>query len=312
MTAQHTLPPAATHASDARIGIDLGGTKIEGILMQPDGNIANRLRLATPQDDYAGTLQTIADIVTQLESAHSKPLRVGICTPGALSPQTGLLKNSNSVCLNGMPFLDDLQKTLQREVQMANDANCLALSESVDGAGAGAAVVFAVIIGTGIGGGIVVNGKVLNGCNAISGEWGHNPLPWRRDDELPGPVCYCGRHGCNETFLSGAWLEKHFFETSGKRMLATEIEQAAANGDAQAEKMIATYEDRLARGLASVVNFLDPDVVVLGGGMSNMLRLYDNLPKLMHPWVFGGDFTTPIRRAKHGDSSGVRGAAWLA
>ena len=277
--------------------------------MAADGSIGERLRLPTPKDDYAGVLETITRIVSQLEGDCRLP--VGICTPGALSPASGLLKNSNSVCLNGQPFLQDLEKALAREVQMANDANCLALSESVDGAAAGTQVVFAAILGTGIGGGIVIGGQLVGGRNAIGGEWGHNPLPWRQEDELPGPLCYCGRHGCNEVFLSGVGLERYYTEYTGTTLAACKIVSAADAGDAQAEAVMTRYEDRLARGLAGVVNFLDPDVIVFGGGLSNIDRLYNNLPALMHPHIFGGDFTTPIRRAAHGDSSGVRGAAWL-
>lgn len=294
----------------ARIGIDLGGSKIEGVRMTAGGDIAERLRLPTPKEDYGGILRVIADITRRLEG-DGAPLPVGICTPGALSPASGMLKNSNSVCLNGKPFLQDIQAELRRQVWMANDANCLALSESADGAAAGAAVVFAVIIGTGVGGGIVADGRIIGGANAIGGEWGHTPLPWPMADELPGPPCYCGKNGCNETFLSGTGLENDYHRATGARASADQIERQAAAGDAASAAAIARYESRLARGLAAIVNILDPDVIVLGGGMSNMLRLYDTLPDLMRSWIFGGDFVTKIRRAQHGDSSGVRGAAWL-
>ena len=295
-------------AEKTRIGLDLGGTKIEGVLLSADGAVARRERIPTPSGDYRGILEAVRGIVGKLSDGDEP---VGVCTPGAVSPRTGLLKNSNSVCLNGMPFKEDLEKTLERPVRIANDANCLALSEATDGAAAGAAMVFAVILGTGVGGGISAFGKVHDGGNAVGGEWGHNPLPWMTENEWPGPECYCGKRGCIETFVSGTGLENDYHRATGNRLTAAQIEERAAAGDAECEKAIARYEDRLARGLLSVAHALDPDVMVLGGGMSNMLRLYDSLPGLMRPRVFGGDFDTPIRRAMHGDSSGVRGAAWL-
>lgn len=297
-------------SDELRIGIDLGGSKIEGVLMQPDGNISRRLRRATPKEDYDGIIGTVAEIVHELEAA-APVAQVGICTPGAISSRSGLLKNSNSVCLNGKPLKEDLEKRLMRPLRLANDANCLAVSEATDGAAAGAQVVFAVIIGTGCGGGIAIGGQVHHGLNAIAGEWGHIPLPWSNDAERPGPLCYCGQHGCNETFISGTGLENDYCRAGGTRMTSIDIERRAAAGDATAQAAISRYEERLARALAVVVNFLDPDVIVLGGGMSNMANLYDHLPALMQPWIFGGDFATPIRKARHGDSSGVRGAAWL-
>lgn len=297
-----------------RIGIDLGGTKVEGALVADDGAIVRRLRIPTPKDNYDGIMQTVADIVRKLADDDAAP--VGICTPGAESPQTGLLKNSNTTCMNGKPVRDDLQKAVGRPVRIANDANCLALSEAADGAARGMAAVFAVIIGTGAGGGIAINGKPQHGANAIAGEWAHNTLPWMRPEEYPGPECYCGRRGCCETFISGTGLQNDYARAAkdkgeGETIPATEIVRRAESGDAECAAALARYEDRLARGLAMVVNILDPDIIVLGGGMSNVGRLYENLPGLMRGYAFGGDFSTPIAPAKHGDSSGVRGAAWL-
>lgn len=300
-----TTPP------QKRIGIDLGGTKIEGILMAEDGDITRRLRRPTPKDDYRGILQTIADITADLEQNQPTPLPVGISAPGSLSPQTGLMRNSNSVCLNGMPVKSDLESLMARPLRMANDANCLAVSEATDGAAAGAAIVFAVIIGTGAGSGIAINGKSHDGKNYIAGEWGHMPTPWRDASEMPGPACYCGKHGCNETYVSGTGLENDYAKDTGIRATAIQIAQQAAAGDARAEAALTRYEQHLARALALVINFLDPDIIVLGGGMSNLDRLYVNLPALILPWIFGGEYATPIHRARHGDSSGVRGAAWL-
>ena len=294
---------------EKRIGIDLGGTKIEGVLMATDGGIERRLRKSTPKNDYRAILQTIAALVAELE--QNQPAKVGICTPGSLSRQTGLLRNSNSICLNGQPLKADLETLLSRELRIANDANCLAISEAMDGAAAGESIVFAVIIGTGAGGGIAINGKSHDGRNELGGEWGHMPLPWRAADEMPGPPCYCGRHGCNETYISGTGLENHHTAATGKRATAIEIIQMAEAGDTIAQQTLAQYEQRLARALAVIINFLDPDIIVLGGGLSNVSRLYANLPSLILPWIFGGEYTTPIRPAHHGDSSGVRGAAWL-
>lgn len=268
-----------------RIGVDLGGTKIEVVALARDGAELLRRRVPTPAGDYAGTIARIVDLVGAAEREVGGAASVGIGTPGATSTQTGLLKNSNSAHLRGKPLRDDLQRALGREIRMSNDANCLALSEAVDGAGAQARVVFGVILGTGVGGGIAIDRAVHDGPNAIAGEWGHNELPWRRGDDLPGPPCYCGKRACIETFLCGAAYAR---ETSPER-----------------------YDDRLARALASVVNVLDPDVIVLGGGVSNADRLYDTLPALMRGYVFSDTFVTPIVRAKHGDSSGVRGAAML-
>ena len=293
-----------------RIGIDLGGTKIEGILLVGSDEIL-RLRVPTPRDDYAATVEAIASLAESLERQAGARGSVGIGIPGAMSSTTGLVKNANSVWLIGKPLLEDLQRRLAREVRITNDANCLAVSEAADGAADTAGVVFGAILGTGVGAGVVVRGQVLIGANAIAGEWGHNPLPWPGDEERPGPLCYCGRHGCIETFLSGPGLARDFEQRSGRREAAPEIVASAARGDQQAESALERYEERLARGLASIINVLDPDVIVLGGGMSNIERLYTNVPRLWTPFVFSDAIFTRLVRARHGDSSGVRGAAWL-
>ena len=293
-----------------RIGIDLGGTKIEGILLSDSDEIL-RLRVETPRDDYAATVEAVAALVETLEGRVGLRGSVGIGIPGAMSSTTGLVKNANSVWLIGKPLLDDLQRRLDREVRIANDANCFAVSEASDGAAAGAGVVFGAIVGTGVGAGIVVGGQVLTGPNSIAGEWGHNPLPWPRDDERPGPSCYCGRHGCIETFLSGPGLTSDFEQRTGRRERPPGIVAAAAGGDPEAAAALVRYEERMARGLAGIINVLDPDVIVVGGGMSNIDRLYANVPRLWTPFVFSDAVLTRLVRAQHGDSSGVRGAAWL-
>ncbi len=290
-----------------RLGIDLGGTKIEIIALDRAGRPLLRRRLPTPRGDYAGTLDAVAALVRDAEAELGARGRVGIGTPGALSRATGLLRNSNSVWLNGRPLKQDLERRLGRPVRIENDANCFALSEAVDGAGAGADVVFGVILGTGTGAGIVVHGRVLTGPNAIAGEWGHNPLPWPRPEEWPGPACYCGRHGCLETWLSGPALAR----LHGQGLTAAEIVARAEQGDAGCEAILQDYEDRLARGLAHVINVLDPDVIVLGGGLSNVQRLYRNVPRLWGRYVFSDRVDTRLLPNRHGDSSGVRGAAWL-
>ncbi len=299
-----------------RIGIDLGGTKIEIAALDEQGRITLRRRIATPQQDsdalrYQATLQAIANLVQETESALGCTATVGIATPGAISPATGLLRNSNSVCLNGRPFRQDLQQVLAREIRMANDADCLALSEAVDGVASGAATVFGVILGTGVGGGIVVDRKLLCGPNAIAGEWGHNPLPWPEQDELPGPACYCGKRGCIETFLSGPGLERDHQRLAGQQLECMQIDAQAQRHVAAAEQTLARYERRLARALALVINILDPQVIVLGGGVSNIERLYTSLPVLLQDYVFSDCVYTEIVKAGYGDSSGVRGAAWL-
>jgi fructokinase len=293
-----------------RIGIDLGGTKIEAIALDVDGQERFRQRVPTPRDDYDRTIDAVATLVEKAEAVVGTS-SVGIGMPGVVSPATGLVKNANSTWLNGRRLFEDLSAKLQRPVRMANDANCFTLSEATDGAGARASVVFGVILGTGVGGGVVVNGKVVTGVNAIAGEWGHNALPWPEPDELPGPVCYCGRRGCIETFLSGPGLTRDYEQKTGVAMDAASIVTAAASGKPDACASVADYERRLARGLASVINVLDPDVIVLGGGLSNIARLYDHVPRLWGEFVFSDAVVTRLVRARHGDSSGVRGAAWL-
>jgi len=294
-----------------RIGIDLGGTKIEGIAIDDGGGERLRRRVAAPRGDYARTLDAVVSLVQDIEREVGVHGTVGVGIPGTISPATGLIKNSNSTWLIGRPLGEDLPRLLDRPVRFANDANCFALSEATDGAAAGADVVFGVIIGTGTGGGVVVNRRVLVGANAIAGEWGHNPLPSPRDDERPGPACYCGRRGCVETFLSGPGLARDYAERGGSPLTAQQIALRAAAQEPLADQSIARYEERMARALASVINVLDPDVIVLGGGLSNIDRLYDRVPALWTPHVFSDRVGTRLARAKHGDSSGVRGAAWL-
>jgi fructokinase len=294
-----------------RLGIDLGGTKIEGIALDDNGNELARRRLPTPRGDYPGTLRAIVDLVAALEAAAGARGTVGIGMPGAISPATGRVKNANSVWLNGQPLREDLEAALGREVRLANDANCFALSEATDGAAAGAAVVFGVIVGTGTGGGIVVGGRVLTGPNAIAGEWGHNPLPWPGREERPGPPCYCGLTGCVETFLSGPGLARDHERATGARLEAREIVARAEAGEAAASASLERYAERMARALASVINVLDPDVIVLGGGLSNVARLYTRVPALWGRWVFSDRVDTRLVPPAHGDASGVRGAAWL-
>jgi fructokinase len=294
-----------------RIGIDLGGTKIEGIALDQDGHERARLRVSTPVGNYEATLSAVADLVATLER-HIGPARtIGVGIPGAVSPASGLIKNANATWLIGRRLDRDLSRRLGRAVRVANDANCFAVSEAVDGAGAGAAVVFGVILGTGVGGGIVVEGRLLAGANAIAGEWGHNPLPWPGDGERPGPPCYCGKNGCIEAFLSGPGLALDYRLATGADAFPNEIAQRANAGELAALAALDRYERRLARALATVINILDPDVVVLGGGMSNIDRLYRSVPSLWPEWVFSDRITTALRRNRHGDSSGVRGAAWL-
>ncbi|GAO35127.1 fructokinase [Sulfuricella sp. T08] len=294
-----------------KLGIDLGGTKIEIIALDDEGGELLRRRVPTPQGDYSGTLRAIADLVHQAEAALGQVGTIGIGTPGAISRATGLLKNSNSVHLNGQPIVQDLESLLQRKLRISNDANCFALSEATDGAAAGAAVVFGVIIGTGTGAGIVVNGHALTGANGIAGEWGHNPLPWPEGAELPGPACYCGQHGCIETFLSGPGMMGDHQRVNGKKLDAATISARAAGGDVACDLTLQRYENRLARSLAHVINILDPDIIVLGGGMSNIQRLYKNVPRIWGRFVFSDRVDTRLVRNRFGDSSGVRGAAWL-
>lgn len=294
-----------------RIGIDLGGTKIEAIALDNNGTECYRQRIDTPRDDYAATVNAITSLVLAAERELNATATVGLGIPGAISPATELVKNANSTWLIGQPLHKDLQQSLQREVRIANDANCFSVSEAIDGAAAGAHVVFGVIIGTGTGGGICIDGHPLIGANAIGGEWGHNPLPWPRDDEHPGPACYCGQHGCIETFLSGTGMARDHKHHTGNAITAKEIVSLADKQDSAALQTLARYEDRLARGLASIINVLDPDVIVLGGGLSNTQRLYDNVPELWKQYVFSDRVDTKLVAPLHGDSSGVRGAAWL-
>lgn len=294
-----------------RIGVDLGGTKIEAIALDEDGSTRARRRVATPAGDYDATLRAVAGLVAAVEAEAGAQAgaagSVGVGIPGALSPATGLVKNANSTCLIGRPLDRDLEAVLARPVRLANDADCFALSEAVDGAGAGAGSVFGVILGTGVGGGIVIGGRPLAGPNAIAGEWGHNPLPWPRGGEMPGPACYCGKRGCIETFLSGPGLARDH----GGGLTAADIAAGAEAGDAVCTAALDRYIDRLARALATVINVLDPDVVVLGGGLSNLRVLYERLPRALPEWVFSDSVRTRIVPPVHGDSSGVRGAAWL-
>jgi fructokinase len=297
-----------------RIGIDLGGTKIEGIALE-GGREVGRRRVTTPRDDYSRTVDAIVGLVSSLEEHAGSRGSVGIGIPGTMSPATGLVKNANSVWLIGRPLLADLQHRLGRAVRIANDANCFAISEATDGAGREMAVVFGAIVGTGTGAGIVVRGELLVGTHAIAGEWGHNPLPWPTDEERPGPACYCGRRGCIETFLSGPGMQADYRRHTGMDATPAGIVASAEQGDEAAVSAIRRYEDRMARALAGIINVLDPDVIVLGGGMSNITRLYENVPQLWTPYVFARGEREIVRTrlvpALHGDSSGVRGAAWL-
>jgi len=305
-------------AGRIRIGIDLGGTKIEGLALDEAGGELARLRVPTPQHDYAATVQAIVGVVEDLERriggirSDLEPPSVGLGIPGTIVRATGLVKNANSTWLNGQPLERDLAAALGRPVRCANDANCLAVSEATDGAAAGAGVVFAVILGTGCGGGVAVNGRVHIGPNGVGGEWGHNPLPWATEEELPGPPCYCGECGCLETWISGTGLARDHERVTGQRLTGPEIVAAAEAGDAAAKVSLVRLEDRIGRALASVVNLLDPDVIVIGGGLSKLDRLYVHLPALIARHLFGGGaLATPVLKAKHGDASGVRGAAWL-
>lgn len=294
-----------------RIGIDLGGTKIEIMALDGLGKEMIRKRVPTPGDDYVAILQSIASLISHVESQHGVSDSIGICMPGALSPSTGRLKNSNTVCLNGNYFLNDIQGVIGRTVQIANDADCFTLSESVDGSAAGARVVFGVIIGTGVGGGIAVDCKLLKGPNAISGEWGHNPLPWLSDLERPGRLCYCGKYGCIETFLSGPGMVSDHLSRGGQYTSAEEIVLYGKANDPSCNYSLEIYTHRLARSLAQLINILDPDVIVLGGGMSNYRNLYADVPKIWGEFVFSDRVATRLLPPKYGDSSGVRGAAWL-
>jgi fructokinase len=293
-----------------RIGIDLGGTKIEAIALDGTRELLRR-RVAAPRGDYDATIRAVRDLVAAFESELGLPGTVGLGIPGAISATSGLVKNANSTWLIGRPLDRDLERALERPVRITNDANCFALSEAVDGAASGAEIVLGVILGTGTGGGVVVHGRVLEGRNRIAGEWGHNPLPWAQDGERPGPDCYCGKTGCIETFLSGPGLSATYLALTGRPIEAKELVTLVDTGDGAARRAMELYEGRLARALASIINVLDPDVIVLGGGLSNIGRLYDRVPDLWGPFVFSDSSDTPLVAARHGDSSGVRGAAWL-
>ena len=294
-----------------RIGVDLGGTKIEAIGLNSEGKELRRIRIPTPRGDYDGTVAAIAGLVRQIEVETHRVGSVGVGIPGTVVAATGLVKNSNSTWINGRPLQKDLTAVLEREVRCANDANCLAVSEATDGAAAGFGVVFAVIVGTGCGGGIALHGRVHGGPNGLAGEWGHTPLPWATAEENPGPLCYCGNRGCIETWISGTGLARDFEHVTCRRLRGEEITEAAEQGDVEANAALARLEDRMARGLAIIVNILDPDVIVVGGGLSKLDRIYPNVRARLGNLVFGGNADTPIVRAMYGDSSGVRGAAWL-
>jgi len=297
--------------NDMRIGIDLGGTKIEALAIDENGGELARYRVDTPREDYDATIQSMADLVHRLERETESRGSVGAGIPGSISRVTGLVKNANSTWLNGRPLHKDLSAALQREVRVANDANCFAVSEATDGAAAGEHVVYGLILGTGCGGGVALAGRVHAGPNGVAGEWGHNPLPWPTLEEYPGPACYCGKRGCLEMWVSGTGIALDHKNVTRKARTTREIVEDFHRGDLEAVATIDRFQDRLARGLAHVINMLDPDVVVIGGGVSKVRHIYQELPKRLSAYVFGGEVSTPILPAKYGDSSGVRGAAWL-
>jgi fructokinase len=296
---------------EMRIGIDLGGTKIEALAIDNQGTELARHRIDTPREDYDGTIKALVGLVHRLEAETGHTGTVGAGVPGSVSSITGLIKNSNSTWLNGRPLDRDLTSALGREVRVANDANCLAVSEATDGAAAGKHVVFGVILGTGCGGGVAIDGTVHAGPNGVGGEWGHNPLPWQKKEEYPGPACYCGKRGCMEMWVSGTGIALDYKTVTGKEKTTREIMAEFDAGDAEAAATVERFEGRLARGLAQVINILDPDVIVIGGGVSRVEHIYQSLPERLGAYVFGGEAATPILQAKYGDSSGVRGAAWL-
>jgi len=302
---------AAPALGSVRIGVDLGGTKIEFVALERNGAEVHRHRIATPRHEYEGTVRAITDGVKEIENKLGRQASVGVGIPGTVSTKTWTVKNANSTWLNGKPFDKDLSRALAREVRCANDANCLAVSEATDGAGAGKHIVFAVILGTGCGGGVAFDGRVHSGLNGVAGEWGHNTLPWMRGDEFPGDGCYCGKNGCIETWVSGTGLEKDFARAAKTSLRGPEILARSQAGDPEALAAFERFEDRLARALAGVVNLLDPDVIVIGGGASQIPRIYKNVPARLKEYVFGHEADTPVLPAKHGDASGVRGAAWL-
>ncbi len=299
-------------SGSARIGIDLGGTKIEMVAVNDSGDVIEKVRVPTPQGDYQGTIEAIAKLIQDFEKASNVRASVGIGMPGALSRVTGRVKNANSVCLNGMPFKEDIENALERSVRIENDANCFVLSEATDGAAAGASIVFGVILGTGVGGGVVINGKLVSGPNAITGEWGHNPLPWPDEQELVSArTCYCGKRGCIETWLCGEGFRLSYEVLTGLSEPPPKIADRASKGHEAARKALDSYCLRLAKSLATVINLLDPDVIVLGGGLSNIDCLYSTVPELWRDFVFSDHVYTKLVRAQYGDASGVRGAVWL-
>ena len=293
-----------------RVGVDFGGTKIEAAALDAAGHVLARVRRPNPRD-YPAALETVRELVAEVAATAGPCDRVGVATPGSISPRTGMIRNANSTWLNSRSFQPDLERVLAMPVRLANDANCLALSEAVDGAGAGARVVFAVIVGTGCGGGLAVERRVIEGANGIAGEIGHIPLPWPRPEEVPGPACWCGQSGCLETYVSGTGFARDFEAATGEPRSAEAIVEAARHGDAASAAALERYVDRLGRGLAVMANLLDPDAIVLGGGMSNVGEIYPRLPEAIGRYVFSDVFDTPVLKAAHGDSSGVRGAAWL-
>jgi len=297
--------------TEMRIGIDLGGTKIEALAIDNQGVELARYRIDTPRDDYDATVAAMVGLVRRLEETTGSIGTVGAGIPGSISRITGLVKNANSTWLNGRPLDRDLIAALGREVRIANDANCFAVSEATDGAAAGKDVVFGVILGTGCGGGVAIDGRVHEGPNGVAGEWGHNPLPWPRPEEYPGPECYCGKRGCMEMWVSGTGIALDYRTVTGRALTTQEIVSQFEAGDREATAAMKRFEDRLARGLAQVINILDPDVIVFGGGVSKVQHIYQALPALLKAYVFGGEVSTPVLPAKYGDSSGVRGAAWL-
>jgi fructokinase len=294
-----------------RIGIDLGGTKIEALAIDDEGSELARYRVDTPRDDYDATIEAMLGLVWRLEQETGITGSVGAGIPGSISAITGVVKNANSTWLNGRPLDRDLSSALGREVRVANDANCLAVSEATDGAAAGKHVVYGVILGTGCGGGVAIDGRVHAGPNGVGGEWGHNPLPWPKPEEIPGPACYCGKRGCLEMWVSGTGISMDYKNTTGRVKTAREIVEDVQAGNSEALATMDRFEDRLARGLATVINMLDPDIVVVGGGVSRVRHIYEELPKRLPQYVFGREMSTIVVPAKYGDSSGVRGAAWL-
>jgi len=294
-----------------RIGIDLGGTKIELVVLDENERVCHNQRIATPQGNYQSTLTEICELIWAAEDKTDQKCSVGIGTPGAISQKNGLLKNSNSTCLNGQAIQTDLEAKLQREIRISNDANCFTLSEAKDGAAANEQNVFGVIIGTGTGAGLVINQQIVEGANKIAGEWGHNPMPWPDETESPGPACYCGLHGCIETFLSGPGLEAEYFRSFNTKPSTYDIVAGAKKGNPDCETSLQRYERRLAKALAHVINIIDPNTIVLGGGMSNLARLYTNVPKIWEEYVFSDQILTKLKPPRFGDASGVRGAARL-